>query len=376
MLKTLLITTDFPPNIGGVSEYLSQICARLPSSSISVLAQPEENSEKFDYSQHYRVYRDNFYFSNRFVWPKWLVLLKKSRKLIREKGINQILVGQILPVGTVALMFNLLFSVPYIVSTHAMDITILSNSGRKTRLAKLILKHSKAVITVSEFTKSRLVELGIPNEKINIISPGTDLLEHNTIDNQEKMKNKYNLNGKRVLLTVGRIIERKGHMEVLKALPSVLKVFPDTHYVIISDGPYKSELEKYVSINSLKSNVTFTGTISRDDLPSFYRLSEIFIMPTSMLDNNDVEGFGIVYLEANAFGKPVIGYDTGGVSDAVVNNETGILVEPKNPEEIAVSIISLLKDKDYAQKLGEQGRTRVENEFTWEVRAEKLKELL
>lgn len=376
MLKTLLITTDFPPRIGGVAEYLSQICARLPSSSISVLAQPEKDSEKFDGSQHYKIIRDNFYFRSRMAWPKWLLLLLRSRELIKTEGFSQIIVGQILPVGTVALMLNLLFNVPYIVSTHAMDITILSNSGRKIRLAKLILKHSKRVVTVSDFTKKRIMELGVPEDKIRIISPGTDLLERNTVDNQRKIESKFDLHGKRVLLTVGRIVKRKGHMDVLKSLPSVLKSFPNAHYVIASDGPYKSELKKFISKNNLDSNVTFVGTISRNDLPSLYRLSEIFIMPTCMLENNDVEGFGIVYLEANAFGKPVIGYNVGGVSDAIVNNKTGILAEPKNPGEIARNIINLLKDTGYAQKLGEQGRARVENEFTWEARAEKFKEIL
>ncbi|MBU0612749.1 glycosyltransferase family 4 protein [Patescibacteria group bacterium] len=376
MLKTLLITTDFPPRIGGVAEYLSQISSRLPSSSISVFAQPEKDSGKFDSEQHYRIYRENFYFTSHFIWPKWLLLLFSARKLIKKDGFQQILVGQILPVGTVALLINLFFGIPYVVSTHAMDITILSNSRKKTRLAKEILKHSRQIVTVSHFTKKKLTELGVEEEKICIISPGTDLLERNTEDFQDRIIEEFGLNGKRILLTVGRIVERKGHIEVLKSLPFIIKKIPNTHYIITSNGPYKKDLEIFIDKNHLRNYVTFVGEVSRDQLSSFYRLAEVFVMPTIMLANSDVEGFGIVYLEANAFGKPVVGYDTGGVGDAIVNRKTGILIEPRNPSEIAKNIIRLFEDTNYANKLGKQGRIRVESEFTWEVRAEKFKDIL
>ncbi|MDD1463571.1 glycosyltransferase family 4 protein, partial [Dolichospermum sp. ST_sed2] len=331
MLKTLLITSDFPPKIGGVSEYLSNICSRLNPSDIAVLSPIEKTSDSFDQSQKYIIYRKKFYSACRFIWPKWIILLYNSINIVRKYEFKQILVGQILPVGTVALIINYFFKIPYIVSTHAMDITILASSNRKTWLAKKILDRSAQIITVSHYTKSKIMSLGFIEKKIVIISPGTDIINQSKIDMGKEAASKYNLEGKRILLTVGRIIERKGHMEVLKALPDIIKAFSDINYVITSDGPYKAELDKFIAQNNLKDYVTFTGQINRDILPSLYQLSEIFIMPTRILANNDVEGFGIVYLEANAFGKPVVAYNSGGVSDAVLHKKTGILVEPKKP---------------------------------------------
>ncbi|MFA6524689.1 MAG: glycosyltransferase family 4 protein [Patescibacteria group bacterium] len=376
MLKTLLITTDFPPIVGGVSEYLSQICARLPKEDITVLSPIENGASAFDLKQRYKIIRKKFYIKSRFFWPKWFLLLCNSCKVIRSNNIKQIVVGQILPVGTAALLISYLFKIPYIVSTHAMDITILQSSARKTWLAKKILEKSTHIVTVSHYTKSKITDLGIVEKKITIISPGTDILQHGSTDHQKEIAQQYHLGGKKILLTVGRIIERKGHMDVLKALPDIIQSFPNINYVITSDGPYRAVLEEYISKNNLESYVTFIGTISREALPSLYQLADVFIMPTRILANNDVEGFGIVYLEANAFGKPVIAYNSGGVSDAVLHKKTGLLIEPKKPSELAKSVVNLLEDTAYANQLGVQGRERVREEFDWEVKARAFSDIL
>jgi phosphatidylinositol alpha-1,6-mannosyltransferase len=376
MQKTLLITTDYPPRIGGVSEYLAQICKRLPASEITVLTTTDDNSAEFDLKQKYMVIRKKFYYKSLLVWPKWLRLMLVVFRTVRRSDYKQILVGQILPVGTVALIINYLLGIPYIVSTHAMDITILSSSPRKTWLAKKILAKSEQVVTVSHYTKSKIIDLGVVENKVVIISPATDIQHHAITDRKNDFLAKYNLNGKNVLLTVGRLVERKGHLEVMKALPDIIRSFPQIVYLITSDGPYKKQLEKYVRENDLEQHVVFTGTIKRDDLPSLYQISDVFIMPTRILADNDVEGFGIVYLEANAFGKPVIAYNSGGVSDAVLHKKTGLLVEPKKPAEIAKAVVHLLKDTEYANLLGEQGRSRVLNEFTWDVKADMFRGIL
>lgn len=376
MLKTLLITTDYPPKIGGVSEYLSQICRRLPEDEIVVLTTTEHNSADFDLIENYKIIRKNLLYSCKLVWPKWLKLLFSAYSTVKDTGCNQILVGQILPVGTVAMILNILFKIPYIVSTHAMDITILSNSQRKTGLAKKILKRSKKVITVSHYTRSKLIQLGVDKDKISIISPATDIYIKSNINKADEFTEKFGLTGKKIILTVGRIIERKGHLEVLKSLPEIIKAVPNVNYLITSEGPYLSVLKKYVKEQGLEQHVTFAGTISRDELASIYQIADIFIMPTRMLANNDVEGFGIVYLEANAFAKPVIAYNSGGVSDAVLHNKTGILVEPKNPHEIAKNVIMLFQDEEFAKKLGLNGKNRVLEEFNWDIKTKSFIEVL
>jgi len=175
---------------------------------------------------------------------------------------------------------------------------------------------------------------------------------------------------------VGRLVQRKGHDMVIKAMPEIIKQVPDCIYLIVGGGPYKQTLERLVNKNNLRDWVKFIGTASHQDLPALYQLADVFIMPARQLDNGDVEGFGIAYLEANLFGKPVIGGKSGGVADAVIDGQTGLLVDPTDVSQIAKAAIKLLTDEAYAAKLGTQGLQRVNEEFDWVSQTEKIKELL
>jgi phosphatidylinositol alpha-1,6-mannosyltransferase len=173
----------------------------------------------------------------------------------------------------------------------------------------------------------------------------------------------------KVILTVGRLVERKGHEFVLKALPLIAERYPQLKYLIIGKGPMEKKLRNIVERKKLSDVVEFHGEV--DNIADFYGNCDVFIMPSRFIEKKgDVEGFGLVFLEANFFGKPVIAGNSGGISDAVIDGETGILVNPENPKEIADAVLKLFDDPKLARKLGEQGRKRVLEEFTWDRAAE------
>jgi len=344
----------------------------LPKEKIVVLAPKSSGSDEFDNGQSYRIYRKKFFSTSPLIWPKWLHLFLIVREIIKREGIQQILVGQILPIGSVALFFKWVLKIPFVLSTHAMDIIMLKNYRRKTWLARRIIKHARKIITVSEFTFQALLRLGADKQKLSIITPATNIYSEPAPDKQTEIRKRYGLEGKKILLTIGRLVKRKGHLEVLKSLPEILEKYPNLAYLVGSDGPEKQSLKEYVEKFNLGNYVFFTGEIRKEELPSFYRIADIFIMPTLELDDGDVEGFGIVYLEANAFAKPVIASKSGGTANAVIDNKTGLLVNPLNPGEIALAVRKLLDDQNLSAKLGKQGQERVFHNFTWEKQSDLL----
>jgi len=183
--------------------------------------------------------------------------------------------------------------------------------------------------------------------------------------------------GKKVILTIGNLVERKGHDMVIKALPKVLRVVPDAIYLIVGDGACRPKLEDLASEMGVRDHVVLAGYLSDHHLPEIYALGDVFVMPSrARIENCDVEGFGLVFLEASACGKPVIAGRSGGIPDAVDHGVTGYLVDPGDPDEIAEYLIRILQDPTLAGRLGESGRKRVLREFTWDHFASKLRQIL
>jgi phosphatidylinositol alpha-1,6-mannosyltransferase len=210
-------------------------------------------------------------------------------------------------------------------------------------------------------------KIGVEQERVVILHPGCDVIRF--FPKQVSQESRQKILGERakdrVILTVGGLVSRKGHDMVIRALPILREEVPDLTYLIVGDGPYREKLEELAKSLGVRDHVVFLGKVSEQDMPEMYALCDIFAMPSrEQLDKCDVEGFGIVYLEANACGKPVIGGRTGGIPDAVIDGYTGFLVDPNDPRDIARTIQSLLTDKELAGKLADQGRSRVVNELS------------
>ena len=198
-----------------------------------------------------------------------------------------------------------------------------------------------------------------------------DLDKFNLKHKNQEIVDNLKLERNKVILTVGRLVKRKGVDIVITSLPRVLEKVPNAIYLVVGEGPDRRNLEKLAEELNLRGKVIFTGFVSDADLPKYYTVCDVFIM-TSRDINGDIEGFGIVFLEANACAKPVIGGKSGGMYDAVEDGISGILVDPTSVDEISQTVIMLLTDEEIAMRMGKQGRDRVEREFSYLTIAEKI----
>ncbi len=362
--------------VGGVAKYLKNICANLPADKVVVYAPTRPDSFDSDKKRPYKVIRDELLSKN--VWPAWLPLIWRIYRLAKTEAAELLQVGQVLPIGTAVYLLTRVWRRPYIVYTHGMDITLPQTSPIKKLLVKTVLRAAYKVITNSSFTRNVLLNLGVPETKIVTVNPGAkvfDVFADTRALGVETLK-KYDLIGKRILLTVGRVVERKGHDTVIRALPKIVEKFPNLIYVVVGAGPSLESLKELVAKMKLTANVFFAGEVTDKQKIVWYDLCEVFVMTPRQLSNFDVEGFGIVYLEANGLGKPVVGSASGGVTDAVVDNLNGIIVPPDDVEKTAEAIVRLLTDHELAKRLGEQGRKRAMDNFSWPAQAQKIKDIL
>jgi phosphatidyl-myo-inositol dimannoside synthase len=364
MKKTLLVTSDFFPAHGGVAAYWRHLAENLPEQDFMVLAPPLPLGCE-ELAVRYHIHRANFI--SRFFLLPWLALIPSLLRILWSEKIQHIIVGQIIPVGTVVWLCSRLCKISYSVSAHGMDLAISLKSARKKYLCAKILRDAAHIMVNSSYTASLLAFYDIDPARATIVYPCPSITPKALIAASKKMS------AKKIVLTVSRLVQRKGHEDVLDALQAVIKQHPSIEYIIVGEGPYRAELESRA--RTVGVPVRFLGALSDTEIAAWYDTSDLCIMIPKNIDG-DVEGFGIAYLEANSFGKPVIGSRTGGVAEAVRDGETGIVVEPGNIHEIADAISRLLEDQEYAQKLGHQGRERVEKEFRWEVQAEKIKKLV
>lgn len=378
-MKTLLFTLEYPPFRGGIANYYGNLVKYWPEPrEIFVL----DNNE----GKLIRQPAD-------WLWPKWLPAAWQLKKEIKKNKINYVLVGHILPLGTVAWLLSKTVNFKYSVILHGLDFTFACRSLRKRWLTKRILERAENIICANSYVAKLVGDFLDDKREIAVVNPGIDVQITRNMQDKTEIKEKYNLENKFVLLTVGRLVKRKGVDMVLKSLPKVLKEIPNLLYVILGNGPELENIKNYVSKLKLEKNALVIDNAGDGERNVWYELCDIFIMPARIiraatrLDSarqangthpdekmygNDFEGFGIVYLEANLAGKPVIAGNSGGVGDAVKDGINGLLVNPESKEEIAGAIIKLTRDENLRKKLGRQGRQRAIKEFNWEKQVKKI----
>jgi len=258
------------------------------------------------------------------------------------------------------------FRKPFIVFAYGNE--ILYTIQTKSKRQQLTLRLANRVLATSKYTAGIAQEAGAVPGRVKVVWPGCDSDFFRPVVAKDDLRRKL-LGARhrdRVILTVGNLVSRKGHDMVIRALPALCRRVPDLVYMIVGDGPYRGELEKLAMDLGVRDRVVFVGRVPDEDLPDLYALCEVFVMVSrERLEEYDVEGLGLVLLEASACGKPVVGGRSGGVPDALADGVTGLLVDPLNPEEITEALASLLTDHDLATQLGEQGRLRVVHEFQW-----------
>lgn len=356
MRNTLLVTLQFPPDFGGVQTYLYEIARRVQSKQFTVLAPISMSDVE---PKDVNIIRKAFI--TRFFWPRWIPLLISMIVQVKRSKTELILAAQILPVGTVAFIINKLFKIPYAVFTHGMDVTIPLAHSRKRKLARRILQNAEAVFSVSSYTREKVLSLGVNPDKVFILKPCIDLksiIQPNS-DQIARVKKQYNLTGSPIFLTVARLVKRKGHVLVLKALSTLVEEFQSLQYIIVGDGTEAESIDKSIHSLKLTNHVVRTSEIDNSVLHALYELCDVFIFTPTHEDNEtDVEGFGIVYHEAMAHRKPVVASRTGGVPDAI-GQSSGIIVRQGSVEEITRAIRALSLDPIQRKKYADNGYKHV-----------------
>lgn len=295
-------------------------------------------------------------------------MISKIRRIVRQESIDLLHAGQVLPVGAAAWVATRFSRTPYIVYTYGMDLLLPRSSVLKRWLVRRILHGAQRVVTITAYTKGLVEWYGIPAEKILVLRPACAIDANVRGDEAAAYTATLGLDGKQFVLSVGRLVARKGFDTLIIALAAMKEQIPNLHVVIVGDGPDRQRLHVLVEQHNLSSRIHFLGSIADRQLAMLYHQCTMFAMVSREEENGkDVEGFGMVYLEANAFDKPVIAGRTGGVAEAVVDGVTGLIVEPGNVAQIAQAIITLCSDPALAHKFGEAGRQRVERDFTWEA---------
>jgi len=355
-MKTLLFTLEFPPYKGGVSNVYGNLAAYWPiGESLVILDNNDQSLLK----------------PGKFL--SWLPAYGILKRKIEKSSIDYVLVGQILPLGTLTWFLSLFRPLKYAVYLHGMDLTFALKSPRKKILAYLILRRAAKIISVNSCVARKVREF-FPEftDKIEVINPGIVSGAPFTKEGELASLNElYGIKDKTVLLSIGRLVKRKGFDMVLRALSEL----PETEinnlvYFIAGVGADEQYLRLLVP-DKLKKQIIFLGQITDEEKWVWLKRCDLFIMPSREIDG-DFEGFGIVYLEANLSGKPVIAGESGGVGDAVIDGYNGLLVNPEDIFSIKGAIVRLMNDPALRNKLGEQGRVRAINEFNWEKQVSKL----
>ena len=260
-----------------------------------------------------------------------------------------------------------------IVVAHGLEVTRLKE-GKELTAFKNVVNDSDLILCVSKYTKNEIIDRvdGIETNHIKFLPNGVDINRFFPVENTSGFLNRYNIpENSNIILTLARIIRRKGHDTVIKCLPSLIKKFPNIQYVIA--GPhrkkdtYLDELKLLAKELSVENHIVFVDYIPDSDLNEIYTRSQVYVMVSRTYnDIGDSEGFGITFLEANACGCPVIGSNEGGIPDAVENNKNGLLVPADDIKSLTKAIEKFLEDQSFRRKIIDQGIERVNNDFTWE----------
>ena len=369
MRRSLVLSSTFPPLVGGVECYIYNICSLLPAQQVVVCAPHMAGDAEFDAYSPVRTVRVPEALFSAYWWGRRgraLALGQLSLLCLRE-GIEVLQASRTFPEGIMAWMLKQVWGIPYLVYTYGLDFLEPMRNDWGQLYGRRILTSAAHLISCSHFTGEQLLQFGVAPHKITPINPGVDLhrFRPGTADEIERTEQRLGLHNKRIILTVGRLVTRKGHDKVIESLPLVLQEVPTAVYLIVGDGPIRNELARLVQAHGLEEHVVFAGRVMEQDLPTYYQIADLLVMPSREIEG-DVEGFGIVFIEASACKVPVVGGASGGIEDAIVHGETGFLVDPLSVDEIAQAIITLLKDDDLAQAMGKAGRARAERDFSWE----------
>ncbi|CAN2203630.1 RfaG Glycosyltransferase [Candidatus Nanopelagicaceae bacterium] len=374
--NVLFVTNDFGPRAGGIETFVIGLIERRPFGSTIVYTSSQESSQEYDA----KWLKD---FGVTVIRDKSKILLPTPRvawalrKIIKESEITVAAFGAAAPLGLLSASMKRAGVKRTVALTHGHEVW-----WAKVFPFNLLIRRIGSTVDsltyLGDFTQ-RAISRSLTSRARSAmvkIAPGIDVEHFRPVDSNA-LRDELGLTNKKVIVSVGRLVHRKGQDHLIESMPQILKVHPDAHLLLVGKGPYLEHLAKLVAKNGLQNSVSFIGRIQYAELPSYICCGDIFAMPSrSRLMGLEVEGLGIVYLEASACGLPVIAGKSGGAPDAVIDGTTGVVVDGTRNEEISAAAISLLSDRQRAQEMGNAGRQWITNEWRWQIWSDKFEALL
>jgi phosphatidylinositol alpha-1,6-mannosyltransferase len=376
--KLLVITELFLPTKGGTTVWYDAVYRRMGGKDVHIVTADVPDAEAIDRTHPNSIHRVVL---KRVWWLKpeslgmYLKMLGQSLLVAFHNKFDAVHGARALPEGLVAWIMARLLRKPLVVYCHGEELSTWGR-GNKFRTMLWVYRHADANIANSEYTLEEMVKLGVRRETITLIYPGVETERFRPGLPCEDLKQAIGLQaGQHLILSVGRLVRRKGFDQVIRAIPELVKQGIDAHYALIGigeDWDYLSDLAKELGVSE---RLHLLGHVSPEDLPRWYNACDVFVMANREI-NGDTEGFGMVFLEAAACGKPTIAGDAGGTGAAVVNGETGFRVDGSRVESISTALIAVLNNSNLAAHMACTGLARAQTEFSWDSVAEKTYSLL
>ena len=373
--KILLVTNDLGPRAGGIESFILGLLARLPQQSVVIYTSTQDNSIKFDSELLTKygaiVIRDRA----KILLPTPRVT-RRVISVMKNYDARVIWFGAAAPLALMAAKLRKKGATRIVALTHGHEVWWAKLPIFRQLLNK-ISKDVDLLTYLGDFTKNAMQPAISDMNKLVKIAPGIDVEHFKPAEKPTQLIEKYRLDNRQVIVSVGRLVHRKGQDKLIIAMAQVVKVFPRAILLIVGEGPIRNMLQKLVHHHSLENNVVFTGRVQLVDLPKYIQLADVFAMPArDRFFGLEVEGLGIVYLEASACGVPVIVGNSGGAPDAVIPDVTGLVVDGRNPDEIAAAIKKVLADPKLAQRYADAGREWIVNDWRWQIWSERFNKLL
>ena len=375
--KILLVTNDFGPRAGGIETFVIGLLERIKGHEVTVFTSQQGDTSVYDQQWidkfGVRVIRDQ----SKILLPTWRVT-RAAQKIVAAKNIDVVVFGAAAPLALMSPSLRKSGVKKIIALTHGHEVWWAKIFPFRLAI-KRIGKSVDHLTYLGEFTRqaiSKPLTRKSATEMVKI-APGIDTAHFIPQPDAMQKREELGLQDKKIIISVGRLVHRKGQDNLIQAMPAVLKKIPNAHLLLVGEGPYRKHLEKLVLKSSLEQNVTFAGRIMYDRLPSYLSAADLFAMPSrSRFFGLEVEGLGIVYLEASACGIPVVAGNSGGAPDAVLEGVTGLCVDGTNIEQITAAIVEICSDAERASHMGAAGRNWIVNQWRWDIWSKEFNALL
>jgi phosphatidylinositol alpha-1,6-mannosyltransferase len=369
-MKILLLTEIFPPKTGGSGRWFWEVYRRLPRNRVLIAAGEDARQEAFDRSHDLRLVRLPLTFptwgllSTQGVWHYGRAVQQLLR-LVKRERIDAVHCGRCLPEGLIALLLRCLTGFPYLCYAHGEELNYAHFSREFRWLMRSVYRGARLVIANSRNTQRLLLsEWRLPSKRVRLLHPGVDTTRFVPAARDPGMRDRLGWQQRPIVLTVGRLQKRKGHDMLIRALHRVRRRIPNVLYAIAGEGEERPHLEQLVIEEGLSDHVQFLGEPSDQDLVRCYQQCDLFVLPNRQV-GKDIEGFGMVLLEAQACGKPVLAGASGGTAETMRQKETGLVVSCDQPEPLADGVIEFLGAPDRLGQMGRAARSWVVERFDW-----------